>query len=292
MIRDTMIASVLFSVLAGVAAPSPSPSPPFSTEIYPQIIHTVTSETCTELHKLVMPVGFVTKKNDEAIDAMAFKLQKFLSGIDPQDVPSLAELQAAINGGDVGTGANADEVDPSANDDTLLYGPSQVIKAAQIDTIANEIYGNLVTESSFMKQSWSDYPQGSDAKVDEMRQHAQNLMDLQRSLADKYENFARTYLSNQNMAFTQSPSQREFFKLYMRALLLGQAAALGQPGTGDNTDDGYLSQSERARLGDVAQVVQGLRKEERIFAPEEISTYNECNSAHILIETPTPSPAP
>lgn len=288
-LRD-VFAPLILSLLAGVALPTPSPTPPpVSTPFYPTIIHTVTSETCTTLHNLVMPVGYVTKKNDEAFTGMQDRIQQIFGQFTGHDAPTRADLMKLGDSRDATSGASADQIDPSGQDDSLLYGPSQVIKAAQIDSIANAIYGNLVLESQFMNKSLAEYPPGANANVDEMRKHAQALMELQRSLADKYENFARTYLSNQNMAWTQDPGQREYFKAYLRALLLGEAVRLDNAGS---DDDGYhyLTQADRARIGSAAEVVQGLRQEERVFAPEEISTYNACNSAHIVIESPSPSP--
>jgi hypothetical protein len=286
---------VIVSLILGIAiavlptpAASPTNAPP---EPYPEIIHTKTSPACTTLRNLLTPVGFVTRRNDEAIRAMAISLQKFLSGIDPADVPSLAEVEAAQGVADSSTGANVTSIDQSTADDSLLYGPTQVLQAAGIERIANEIYANITLEDSYMKQSWSDYPQGSDPTVDALRQTAQDMIDLQRGIVDRYESFAGSYLSNQGMASVQTPTQREYFKLYLRALLLGQAAQLTENAS-DATDDDYPTPSQIARLGSVAQVVRGLQQEERVFAPAYFSTYNECNGTHFTIVSPSPSPAP
>ncbi len=286
-----MIVPLILSAAIGVL-PSPMPTPTHApTAFYPQILHTRTSPACTTLHNLLTPVGFVTRRNDAAIGAMAVSLQKLLSGIDPADVPTLAEVEAAQGIADTSTGANVTSIDQSTADDSVLYGPTQVLKAAQIETIANEIYANITLEDSYMKQSWSDYPQGSDPAVDALRQRAQNMIDLQRAVADRYQAFAGSYLSNQGMAAMRGPTQREYFKLYLRALLLGQAAALTENGS-DATNDGYISQSERARLGSVAQVIRGLHEEEAAFAPAYLSTYDECNGTHFTTVAPSPTPAP
>lgn len=284
-----MIAPLILSVAIGVL-PYPTASPtPAPTEPYPEIIHTRTSPACTTLRKLLTPVGFVTRRNDEAIRAMAISLQKFLSGIDPADVPSLAEVEAAQGRADPSTGPEVTTIDQGTDDDSLLYGPSQVLQAAAIDRVANQVYANITFEDSYMKQSWSDYPQGSDPTVDALRQSAQNMIDLQRAITDRYESFAESYLTNQGMASAQSPAQREYFKLYLRALLLGQASELTENAS-DASDDDFLTQSERARLGSVAQVVKGLQQEERAFAPAYLSTYNDCNGTHFTIVSPSPTP--
>jgi hypothetical protein len=282
---------MLLGALTGVTVPSPSPSPSVSVGPYPQIIHTITSKSCTALHNVIMPVGYVTKKNDEAFTGMQDRIDEIFSEFGDRDGPTRADLLRLGGSKDATAGSEVDQIDPSGQDDNLLYGPDQILKAAQIDTIANDIYANVELESQFMKNSLAQYPPGADAKVDEMRQHAQNLMDLQRSLADKYENFAKTYLNNQNMAWTKDPGEREFFKAYLRALLLGEAVHMDNAGSGASNYR-YLSHDQVVRIGSVADVVQGLHNEERAFAPEELDTYNECNSSHIVIETPPPSPAP
>jgi hypothetical protein len=289
-----VVLPVLLSVAIGGVLPSPAPSPtstPVQSQFYPTIIHTRTSASCTTLRKLLTPVGFVARRNDDAFRAMAFSVQKFLSGIDPADVPSLGELQAAQDVADPSTGAEADQIDQGTSDDTLLYGPSQVLDAARIDRVANQIFANIVLEDSYMNQSWKDYPHGSDPVVDALRQHAQNLIDLQRALADRYEAFAERYLSNQDMAAQRDPTEREYFKLYLRALLLGQVGELTQGGS-QVPDEGYLTTSQRARLGSVATVVQDLRTQEREWAAAYLSTYNVCNGTHYVIVAPSPSRAP
>ena len=287
-----MILAAILSVAVAVL-PSPPPAPtPTPIDFYPEIIHTRTSATCTTLRKLLTPVGFVTRRNDAAIRSMAISLQKFLSGIEPADVPSLAEVEAAQSAADSTTGVNATTIDQSTADDALLYGPNQVLKAAEIEQVANEIYANITLENKYLKQSWSDYPQGNDPSVDALRQRAENLIDLQRAIADRYESFAGTYLGNQDMGAEQEPTQREYFKLYLRALLLGQAGELTQNGSDATEDDSSLSQSDRARLGSVAQVVRGLHQEEGAFAPAYLSTYNNCNGTHYTIVAPSPAPSP
>ena len=283
-----MILAAILSVAVGVL-PSPTPTP---IDFYPEIIHTRTSAKCTTLRKLLTPVGFVTRRNDEAIRGMAISLQKFLSGIDPADVPTLTEVEDAYGRADSSAGANVSTIDQSMADDSLLYGPNQILNAAAIQQVANEIYANITLENKYMKQSWSDYPQGNDPTVDALRQRAQNLIDLQRAIADRYESFASSYLSNQDMGSERDPAQREYFKLYLRALLLGQAAELTESGSDATDDNNSLTQSERARLGTVAQVVRGLHQEEGAYAPVYLSTFNDCNGTHYTIVGPSPTPSP
>lgn len=278
---------ILATVLAagGNSSPAPSPLP----TLPPLIIRTQTSATCTALHKYFTSIGYVTRRNDEAFYAMGRSVRAFVAGIYPSDVPSAGELAAAQSGsGDTGTAS--DELGGPNQDDTLLYGPGQILTAARIETVANEIYGNLVTEGKIMNESWKEYPAGSDRNIDAMRQHLQNMMDLQRGLADKYENFARTYLSNNGMVQVEDPSQQTYFKLYLRALLLGDVSEL-QESPDSATDDGYVSTRDRERLGTVADLVHGLSEEERTYAPAVIPTMNACNGTNYVINASSPQPA-
>lgn len=282
-----MIASLILGALTAVSTVAPSPAPAASaTPAIPEIIHTVTSEACTTLQNLLMPVGYVTKRNDDAFGGMQTHLLSVVNNFNSHDMPTQAELMALGDSKDVTTGANVSQIDPSGQDDNLLYSPKAVLEVAKMDSIANQIYSNLAVEASFMDKSWKEYPAGADPKVDKMRQDAQNLMDLQRALADKYENFSKTYLNNQELAWTKDPGEREFFKAYLRALLLGQAAAFSTAGTNSLTNG--LTKDQVAKIGSVADVVNGLRNAEHLYAPEQISTYNTCNGTTIPVPTPAP----
>ena len=156
----------------------------------PEIAHTVTSARCDTLHGTMLPVGYVTKRNDAAFRAMSRSMVAFLSGIYPTDVPSKADMQAAAYqpkfGNNTGT---SDAMGSEEDDDQLLYGPGQVLTAAEIDNVAEQVHANIVVEQKFIDQSWKSNPRPRDPNVSQMRQRAQNLVDLQRALADQYERF-------------------------------------------------------------------------------------------------------
>jgi hypothetical protein len=261
--------------------PTPAPSP------LPVIVHTKTSPLCTALHSYAMPIGYVTRRNDDAFRAISHSLRAYLSGIYPGDVPTAAEMASTMHGEP--EGAQADATGAERLDDQLLFGPGQTLTVAEVDDVANQIYSNLLVERKFMDQWWHDVPEHSDPQIDAMRQHLQNLMDLQRALADRYERFAGLYLGDRGMAALESPQQRAQFKVFLRALLLGEAAALlddpNQP-----MNDGYSSVSQRARLGNVAQVVRNLRDEEHQYAASALSTVNSCDGMKFQLQTPGPTP--
>jgi hypothetical protein len=282
-----LIAVLALQNVLGGFTPAPAPTPKGQL---PEIIHTVTSATCTTLHKATLPVGYVAKRNDEAFKAMATSIQKFLHGIYPTDVPTTGELQAALEQQDT-TALTADDLGPDNEDDQLLYGPDQVLTAAKIDSVAQQIFENVTLEKQVIAQSLKQYPPGADAKVDAMRQRAQNLIDLQRALADKYEQFAGTYLGDQDMTrLLAGSSGGAQMKLFLRALLLGEAGAL--TGSGSDAPDGGNDVNYTQRYGDVAQIVHELIVQEHAFATETISLYNQCNGTNIIFATPAPKPTP
>lgn len=260
-----------------------NPSPASST--IPEIAHTKTSPVCTALHSYALPIGYVARRNDAAFRAMSRSMQVYLSGIYPGDVPTSTEMASTLHG--MPEGAQADAMGAENLDDQLLFGPGQTLTVAEIDDVANQIYSNLLLEDKVMNQWWHDVPSHADPQVDAMRQHLQNLMDLQRALADRYERFAGLYLSNKGMASLESPAQRAQFKKFLRALLLGEAAALlddpNQP-----MNDGYSNVSQRARLGNVAQVVLNLRNEEHQYAATALTTINSCDGTQFKLQTPHP----
>jgi hypothetical protein len=276
------IASMIAAIV--VAAASPAPTPP------PEIVHTVTSEQCTALRTMALPIGYVAKRNDLAFGAMARNTIEFLEGIDPKDVPTQAELQQALDQqgwmGQTSSQATGEET----QDDQLLYGPKQVIKAASVDRIAQEIYANLGVEADYMKQSWHDFPQGHDPQIDALRQRLQNLMDLQRGLADRYETFAGTYLSGQGMSQMLASGDRQSFKAYLRALVLGDIGTLAGEESGQPPTE-YDSVGDLAKNGNPAEVIQALIAEERAFAATVIPTYNHCNGTTMILK-PDASPSP
>jgi hypothetical protein len=296
-----MFASLLLGALPTVIPwITPTPSPP------PTIIRIVTSETCNTLHSLTLPIGYVTKHNDAAFASMAVSTQKFLSHLMPGDVPTAADLQAALgNSNGAGTALNGTGTPLSASlstspgDDPLLYGPGQILDAARIDAVAQQIFGNIALERQYLKKSLDTYPPGTNPKVDELRAHADNVIALQNALANRYEQFAGTYLDNMGVAGMTFNSQSDLatFKIALRGLLLGDTNGLAGAPNGDPNNGpygGFRSIQDLALGGSPGQVVSALREQEFEFTSSLISTYNVCHDTHFILrpETPAPSPSP
>jgi hypothetical protein len=264
-----MIESVILSVLIGAATDAATPAPGSPPPVTPA--------TCTTLHDVVMPVGYVTKKNDEDFSAIGGVLEDFARPIDPTDTPSAFDVQASMNGRSIPT-TGAQTAINSLN----TSEQSESMASDKVEKITTAINSNIGVEMQFMDKSLTDSPKGTDAQSDTLRDSVQQLMMLQHSLAAKYEDFNKTFLNIQGMANMQDPGQSQFFVGYLRALLLGQEP---QPATNGGPTQ-YLNADQRTRLTDVAQNVENLRKAEVSFAPDEIGTYNQCNNAHIA--TPKP----
>ena len=305
-----MIVPFLISALVAAADPAPA-----ATAAPPEIIHTVTSEQCSTLHKMTLPVGYVAKVNDQAFGAMALSTSKFLKHFMPGDAPTAADIQSALgntpdnnqnssiqesgigqnqtaNNG-TGTALTASE-SSGREDDPILYGPGQTLNAARIDAVAQQIYGNIELERKYMNESIKEYPPGTDARVDQLRERAQNLIDLQQALADRYDQFAFTYLSNIGAAQMQTNDQASLgvFKTSLRGLILGDVGGLGggAPLSGADQNFGYDSVQQLARTGSNGQIVAALRYHQYQFTQSLFDTYNVCHGTHFTIAPPRPAP--
>jgi hypothetical protein len=292
-----MLSVVLAAVLGASPSPSPSPLP------FPEILHTITSPGCDTLHHVTLPVGYVTRVNDQGFRAMAFSTQKFMSFFMPGDVPTAADIQAALgnsNGANPqlnGTGsAMSTEMSSSSGDDPILYSPKQTIMAANIDRVAEQIIGNLALEKKYVDDSLKQYPPGTDPQVDALRAHAQNVMALQEALAGRYEQFAGEYIDNMGVADMTRGSQADLatLKEALRALLVGQGGALqgAQAESSSDPNYGYPSIQDLAKQGSTGQIVSALRDQEFGFSSALFNAFNECHGTHYVVNPVTGSPVP
>jgi hypothetical protein len=244
----------------------------------------------------------VTRFNDKAFGAMALSTQKFLSHFMPGDVPTAADVQAALgNTNGQGSALNgsgsplSSEESSSSQDDPLVYGPQQILDASRIDSVAQQIFGNLQLERSYLAKSYKEYPSGTDPHVDQLRAEAENVIELQQALASRYERFAGEYIDNMGVADMVSNSQTDLaiFKITLRGLLLGETASLAGAGSEQANQPyyGFDNLDELAKGGSNGQIVSALRTEEYAFSSQLFSTYNECHGTHYVINPPTAAPA-
>ena len=113
-----------------------------------------------------------------------------------------------------------------------------------------------------MNRSWKDYPKGKFPSIDGLRQRMQNLMDLQRSLANTYMSF--TYSDNRGREFWKiSRSPAAWTSLRTRRLT--QRPEVPQ-----------ASVHDVAVAGNVSDVVKELRLQEMAFSAEIIGAGDTC----------------
>lgn len=245
---------VLALAVIALATPSPQPTPPLKV-----IVNEKSTNFCSSIRKMAVPIGYVTRRNDEAFGAIDHRLVRFLEN----------------TRGVSGTGAGEVQALASALDDDAIYGPMNAVDVEQMDKIAYDIMQNLTLEDNVMRQSWKDYPRGKFPTIDGLRQRLQNLMDLQRSLANSYMSFTSTYLDNRGQArFAQDAAS---FKTLLREIILGLSSALASSHAQVDPEIApQASAHDIATHGDVKAVVKELRLQELAFTSEILTAGDTC----------------
>jgi hypothetical protein len=241
-------------LLANQAAQA-DPTPP------PVIYRALSTEACTTLRKLIVPVGYIAKRNNAAFRAMSASLDTFLGLMFPKS--------------------------PVESNEELLYGPREIVSIARIDSIAQDIYNNLALADRYMQQSWSEYPQGGDLRVDALRQQAQAMIDSQRALADRYEQFASTYLHYRDMPDLGGPADPQT----LRTVILAEASAL----SGNEhyaAQAGFVDTGDLARFAQAPKIARTLADREATFGTQEVSTYKQCTGMTVPLTVPTAFASP
>lgn len=244
----------LMMVVVLAATPAPKPTPPLKV-----IINVHSTSFCSSVRTMAVPIGYVTRRNDEAFAAIDHSMVKFFE--------SIAGISSA---------GNADwETLNSELDDAAIYTPMGALSTMKINQIAYQIMHNLSLEDHVMHESWIKYPQGAYPTIDAMRERLQNLMDLQRALASKYVQFASIYTDNAGQA--KYADDAATFKSLLRDTILGYASALEEAKNG--SDPGVPPQQtvhDLAHSGSVAGVVKELRLQEMAFTSEIVDAGNSC----------------
>ena len=154
-------------IVAGLIAAAPLPAsapPPGPARL--RIITTVKStQFCTAVRKMAIPIGYVNRRNDDAFQALVGYMRRTVSagGSDESSGPVPVAQQSANN--------------------------------AMIATreTTYQVLQNLVLEDDVMNAEWRRSPRGTDPNVDALRQRLQNMMDLQRALAWDFQKAADAY---------------------------------------------------------------------------------------------------
>lgn len=249
--EDRMIPIIL--AVAVAAAPSPKPTP------LKVIIHIRSNTTfCSSVRSMAVPIGYVTRRNDEAFAAMNHSVLKYFEsvrGVTSAGVPDMEALSSEL-------------------DDSAIYTPTGALSAMKVGQIAYDVDQNLTLEDRIMQDSWTKYPKGAYPNIDAMRDRLQNLMDLQRALVARYTEFASVYTDNAGQA--KFADDAASFKSLLRDTILGLSSALAHAHDPEEYTPAYGTVHELARAGRVSDVVKELKLQEMAFSNEIVGAGNSC----------------
>ncbi|HET9393912.1 MAG TPA: hypothetical protein VFO29_10410 [Candidatus Rubrimentiphilum sp.] len=116
----------------------------------PTILHERVSPVCSTLHQLVIPLAQMNIKNRALTD---------------QIKSNYLEIQKYRN---------------------TKLGDGVFLRLAQSDMIATNMLANIADMETQLVKSYRAYPQGKNAKVDALRQRVQNVVDIERLIANNY----------------------------------------------------------------------------------------------------------
>lgn len=246
--------ALLFAA-ATLAAPSPKPTPQLKV-----IVNVRSSSLCSAVRGMAIPIGYVTRRNDQAFSAIDYKLISFMQNTHGISDAGAAELRSMEN----------------QLDDEGVYTPTNDVTVVQMDQIAYQILQNITLEDGVMNDSWQQYPKGKFESIDAFRQRMQNLIDLQRALAHQYMDFTGIYLDNRGQARFAGASEASYKQL-LRSTILGLSSAIADAHS--QADPEVLPQADPhgvVHSADVAKIVHELRLQEAAFASEVTTAGQTC----------------
>lgn len=243
-------------LLAAAVAASPAPQPTPHLKV---IVNVKSTALCSAVKSMAVPLGYVTRRNEQAFAAMNHAMLQFMintAGVTDAGVADLHSLDNSL-------------------DDAEMYTPNSELQVTKMNRIAYDVVQNLTLEDQVMNQSWREYPRGKSPSVDALRQRMQNLMDLQRALANQYLEFAGMYLDNRGQAqFSGSPA---YTKAFLRSTLLGLSSAMAA--ASKQRDPEILPQASAhdiAHSGKVGEIVRELRLQDMAFSNEILGAADTC----------------
>jgi len=159
-------------VFAAVSASAPTPAPSLPPVYLKTIVNTRATALCSDLHQVIMPFVVTEKKNNERFNTMDKQLAKYHVWYRP---------------------AADEDVNP---DGTPAYNGAQAMAAGQIDQMAANMYVDITDAEKKIDESEAAHPPGHNAQLDGLRNQARRILELQRELANRYEQQAGTYLNS------------------------------------------------------------------------------------------------
>lgn len=227
-----------------------------------RVIATVrTTALCNETRELALPVGYIAKTNDKAFGAIDASMLHFMQQNDQLSghTSDAVKKIMSVNGtGDI-------ELEPSS-----------ALDAAQIQNLATVINQNIIVADQFLDKSWKIYPKGKNATVDALRQRVQNLVDLQRALANHYLQFANALNEQNGLAAIQRNSQ--ISTAVLENVIEGDVAAFNTERSDDNDPESVAQANvhETANFESPYKITRELRLQEAAFAYEMIHAVQTC----------------
>lgn len=158
---------ILAAATTVAPAPAPSPSAPLPTIV---ILHA--RPLCSNLHNVIMPFVVIERKNNLRFKTMDTQLGVYHKWYRPtSDAATDPNGSPEING-------------------------AQALAAAQIDQTAAKMYEDITHVERLLAQSWRAIPPGKNPQLDNLRDRASKIIELQRQIANRYEEQAGTYLNS------------------------------------------------------------------------------------------------
>jgi len=245
---------LLSTMLLADATAAPQATPPPKAPL--RVIVTVKSSTlCSAVRKMAIPIGYVNRRNEDAFSSINRTMYSYLKQNIGNKPISTSEQILQNAGGDTGP------EDKPINTFTIL----------KMNKAAWQIAQNVTLESAVMTRSWKEFPPGTDANVDALRQRLQNLIDLQNALENKIMSFTQGILDNTDMA--SSPQ----LEALLGDDLAGQAAAQRESSAANDPEmTAVADASDTAHRGTEAQIVRELRLQETAFSSEIVKAGTIC----------------
>ena len=253
----------VYPILVTVSLLSAAFSQPVVSHAAPlRVIATVrTRALCDQTRELALPVGYIAKTNDKAFQAIDSSMLHFMEQNDQLagHTSDAVKKIMSVNG----TG-NVD------------LAPSSALDAAQIQNLATVITQNILVADQFLDKSWKVFPKGKNPTVDALRQRVQNLVDLQRALANQYLQFAGALNAQSGLAAIGRNAN--ISTAVLENVIEGDVAAFNTERADDN-DPESVAQADVHETADFEtpyKITRELRLQEAAFAYEMIHAVDTC----------------
>ena len=217
-------------VILLVATAAPSPSP---TPLR-TIINLRVSPVCSTLHNLVLPLVQAHQKN-----------LQLLNSINGDETKYMKYYSSGFEGG------------------RMLY-------AVQIDQAATNMLPNLQAMDELLKQSYASVPQGHNPQVDAMRQRVQNIVDVERAIANRYIAIFGPVVDSSGNSALGRPAVRP-----LPPQQPPSALHTGQTLSPSPTPEPYTAKD--LKFTNFAQLQTTLRSEGEALVPQALAAVQECD---------------